>query len=146
MKTFRFASLLLVVVVGVAISATETHAQIISPTGQFPPPLGVPLFDLSNAYGRRQYDLYKYKEHVMVRLKPLYAKHQGEPAWVASWQYLLGQIGIEQTCPLQAEDGDIMGLDNNGRGSPEPVHVEGYFKDDGSYVPSTFRALPEFGD
>ena len=49
MKTFRFASLLLVVVVGVAISATETQAQIISPTGQFPPPLGVPLFDLSNA-------------------------------------------------------------------------------------------------
>ncbi len=146
MKTFRFASLLLVVVVGVAISATETQAQIISPTGQFPPPLGVPLFDLSNAYGRQQYDLYKYKEHVMVRLMPLYAKHQGEPAWVASWQYILGQISIGQTCPLQAEDKDKMGEDNDRLGSPEPVHVEGYFRDDGSYVKSTFRALPGFGE
>ena len=146
MKSLRSASVALACIAGITICSARVTAQIVSPTGEYPPPLGVPLFDLSNEYGRQQYWLYMNKQHIMERLHPIYARHIGEPAWVESWQYLLANHKNGLPSPLKAENGDVMGLDNDGLGSPEPVFVEGYYLYDGSYVPSQFRALPGFGE
>lgn len=143
-KSVHFAVITLACIAGITAMAADANAQIVSPTGTYPPPFGVPVFDLSNDYGRQQYAMYMHKQHMMVRLQPIYAQHIGERAWVRSWQYLLAGNGIGD--PIVAENDDVMGLDNDGLGSPEPVFVEGYFESDGSYVRSQFRALPGFGE
>ena len=44
-----------------------------------------------------------------------------------------------------AENGDRPGVDNNGDGRTEPVHVTGYHRSDGTYVREQYRALPSSG-
>ena len=44
--------------------------------------------------------------------------------------------------PPRAENGDIFGRDNDGDGRIETVHVRGYFKKNGTYVRSHYRAAP----
>ncbi len=40
------------------------------------------------------------------------------------------------------ENGDIYNYDNDGDGRLEPTHVNGYYKNDGTYVREHYRALP----
>lgn len=42
-----------------------------------------------------------------------------------------------------AENGDRRGIDNDGDGRSEPVHVKGYTKANGTYVQEQYRALPQ---
>lgn len=44
--------------------------------------------------------------------------------------------------PIQAENGDIKGADNDGDGRTEPVYVRGYYRKDGTYVRGHYRASP----
>ncbi len=44
--------------------------------------------------------------------------------------------------PPVAENGDIRDADNDGDGRLEPVFVRGYFRKDGTYVRSHYRAAP----
>lgn len=44
--------------------------------------------------------------------------------------------------PPQAENGDYYNVDNDGDGRVEPVHVRGYYRKDGTYVRSHYRASP----
>ena len=44
--------------------------------------------------------------------------------------------------PGVAENGDVRGADNDGDGRAEPTHVNGYFRKNGTYVRSHYRALP----
>ncbi|MBU1706267.1 hypothetical protein KKG19_06135 [Patescibacteria group bacterium] len=44
--------------------------------------------------------------------------------------------------PTIAENGDIRGIDNDGDGRAEPVHVHGYYRKDGTYVRGHYRAKP----
>ncbi len=41
-----------------------------------------------------------------------------------------------------AENGDRPGVDNDGDGRVEPVHVRGYYRKDGTYVRGHYRASP----
>jgi hypothetical protein len=45
--------------------------------------------------------------------------------------------------PPVAENGDIRGVDNDGDGRTEPVHVRGYTRKDGTYVRGHYRASPK---
>ena len=151
---FRFVFFLLAVFSGFAIGAAETHAQInlpngdilVSPTGQYPPPLGVPYFNISNEHGRNELRRYHNEKHIKTRLMPVYARHTGEPDWVNSWQYLKNKLNQANQDPHIAENGDEMGMDNDGDGRPEPVFVVRYeYPDDYGntvYVQSQYRALP----
>jgi len=40
----------------------------------------------------------------------------------------------------RAENGDVYNVDNDGDGRREPVYVRGYYRKDGSYVRSHYRA------
>jgi len=44
--------------------------------------------------------------------------------------------------PLQAENGDLYNVDNDGDGRVEPIYVNGYYRSDGTYVRSHYRARP----
>ena len=44
--------------------------------------------------------------------------------------------------PPVAQNGDIKGYDNDGDGRLEPTYVNGYYKSDGTYVRSHYRAKP----
>jgi len=44
--------------------------------------------------------------------------------------------------PPVAENGDVMGMDNDGDGRTEPIHVRGYYRKDGTYVRGHYRARP----
>lgn len=44
--------------------------------------------------------------------------------------------------PPVAENGDRRGVDNDGDGRTEPVHVKGYYRKDGTYVRGHYRAKP----
>ena len=39
-----------------------------------------------------------------------------------------------------AENGDVYNVDNDGDGRREPIYVRGYYRKDGTYVRSHFRA------
>ncbi len=45
----------------------------------------------------------------------------------------------------QAENGDYYNYDNDGDGRVEPNYVNGYYKRDGTYVRSHYRAAPSSG-
>lgn len=127
---------------GVAAGATA-NGQIISPTGTYPPPPGVPLFDLSTEFGRTRYTLWKAKQYVQQELMPIYAQHRGEPAWVEAWQFI--QVRLKAgllLAPLQAENGDWLGKDNDGDGAPEPIYVEEHIRE-GEYIRAHYRATTE---
>jgi hypothetical protein len=51
-------------------------------------------------------------------------------------------VPIYSGSPVVAENGDIRGADNDGDGTAEPVHVNGYFRKDGTYVRGHYRARP----
>ena len=76
---------------------------------------------------------------------PIYARHTGESDWVDSWQYLKNQLNHPDQDPHIAENGDEMGMDNDGDGRPEPVFVKWYeYPDDYGrmiYIKSQYRAL-----
>lgn len=42
----------------------------------------------------------------------------------------------------RAENGDYWNRDNDGDGRREPIFVEGYYRKDGTYVRSHYRAAP----
>ena len=44
--------------------------------------------------------------------------------------------------PYVAENGDVNGYDNDGDGRLEPTYVKSYYKSDGTYVRSHYRAKP----
>lgn len=44
--------------------------------------------------------------------------------------------------PYVAENGDVKGYDNDGDGRLEPTYVKSYYKSDGTYVRSHYRAKP----
>lgn len=44
--------------------------------------------------------------------------------------------------PYRAENGDYRGRDNDFNGRSEPVYVRGYYKKNGTYVRSHYRAKP----
>ena len=46
------------------------------------------------------------------------------------------------TSPYRSENGDIKGYDNDGDGRLEPTYVKGYYKSNGTYVRSHYRAKP----
>ena len=46
------------------------------------------------------------------------------------------------TSPYRSENGDIKGYDNDGDGRLEPTYVKSYYKSDGTYVRSHYRAKP----
>jgi hypothetical protein len=46
--------------------------------------------------------------------------------------------------PPLAENGDVRGVDNDGDGRIEPVYVRGYYRKDGTYVRSHYRARPGY--
>jgi hypothetical protein len=100
----------------------------------------------NNFYGNYDYggqELSPVQQRVLQQLMPIYAQHRGEPEWVAAWQHLLQLCRSGRQCPIIAENGDFVGRDNDGDGSPEPVFVRGHFRD-GEYVRSHYRALPGF--
>ena len=41
-----------------------------------------------------------------------------------------------------AENGDLYGVDNDGDGRIETIYVNSYYKSDGTYVRSHYRATP----
>lgn len=43
----------------------------------------------------------------------------------------------------QAENGDYYGVDNDGDGRTESIHVKGYYRSDGTYVRGHYRAKPK---
>tara|TARA_Y100000768_G_scaffold387977_1_gene381283 strand:- start:665 stop:1036 length:372 start_codon:yes stop_codon:yes gene_type:complete len=45
-------------------------------------------------------------------------------------------------CNNRSENGDCKGFDNDGDGRIEPVYVKGYYRKDGTYVRSHYRASP----
>ena len=47
---------------------------------------------------------------------------------------------IEGHNPYQTENGDIYGWDNDNDGRSEYIYVSGYYKSDGTYVRSHYRA------
>ena len=94
-------------------------------------------------YGHGEQSLSPVQQRVLQQLMPIYAQHRGEPEWVAAWQHLLQLCRSGRQCPIIAENGDFVGRDNDGDGSPEPVFVRGHFRD-GEYVRSQYRALPGF--
>jgi len=131
------------VVVGLALAAEQTTGQIVSPTGTFPPPPGVPVFDVSTPLGQYRYDFYMTRQYVAQKLAPLYAMHSQEPAWIEAWAYIERRIlAGELLGPFQAENGDWLGVDNDGDGAPEPEYVSSHYRD-GVYVQAHYRALME---
>ena len=46
------------------------------------------------------------------------------------------------TSPYRSENGDIKWYDSVGDGRLEPIFVNGYYKSDGTYVRSHYRAKP----
>ena len=50
--------------------------------------------------------------------------------------------GTNSLAPPVAENGDVRGVDNDGDGRIEPVYVRGYYRKDGTYVRSHYRARP----
>jgi hypothetical protein len=48
----------------------------------------------------------------------------------------------KQSNVTRAENGDIYGIDNDGDGRAETVFVRGYYRKDGTYVRSHYRAKP----
>lgn len=44
--------------------------------------------------------------------------------------------------PSRAENGDLYNYDNDGDGRTEPVHVNGYYRSNGTYVRGHYRASP----
>lgn len=136
-------SIAAIVLLGGAAACPAANGQIISPTGTFPPPPGVPLFNLSTELGRTRYTLWKTKQYVQQELLPIYALHQGEPAWVEAWQFIQVRLKADFLLgPLQAENGDWLGKDNDGDGAPEPIYVEGHFRE-GAYIRAHYRATSE---
>jgi hypothetical protein len=47
---------------------------------------------------------------------------------------------IPVSTPSQAENGDYYNIDNDGDGRVEPIHVNGYYRKDGTYVRGHYRA------
>ena len=43
----------------------------------------------------------------------------------------------------QAENGDYYGVDNDGDGRTESIHVKGHYRSDGTYVREHYRAKPK---
>lgn len=80
----------------------------------------------------------------------------GAPRWISYYYngletafYWYGDDGILDVTskwantnysPYQTENGDIRGHDNDGDGRVESVYVRGYYKKDGTYVRSHYRA------
>jgi hypothetical protein len=119
------------------------NAQLVSPTGTYPPPPGVPLFDVSTRQGRLQLALYRQRQYVAQQLIPVYRMHRREPAWIESWNLIERYLAADEIIgPFQAENGDWLGIDNDGDGAPEPIYVAGYYQDDG-YVRAHYRAVIE---
>jgi hypothetical protein len=138
----RFAASGLVLV-GLALAIEQTTGQIVSPTGTFPPPPGVPVFDVSTPLGQYRYDFYMTRQYIAQKLAPLYAMHLQEPAWIEAWNYIEGRIlAGELLGPLQAENGDWLGIDNDGDGAPEPIFVQSHYRED-IYVQAHYRAVME---
>ena len=136
-------------------------SQIVSPTGTYPPPPGVPLFDLSTEYGRVKYELYMLRmaenqrvlvnrqalnrqaAYVRTTLAPLYAKHRGEDAWEEAWAYIQERVQNNILLgPLRAENGDWLGQDNDDNDKPEPEYVRSYVRE-GLQWRGHYRALDE---
>ena len=46
--------------------------------------------------------------------------------------------------PYRAQNGDIRGADNDGDGRRETTYISGYYRKDGTYVRSHYRAAPRF--
>ena len=65
----------------------------------------------------------------------------GDTSWVRS---LGGSFrdGRGRAYPYVAENGDIYNRDNDGDGRVEPTYVRGYYRNDGVYVRSHYRAIP----
>jgi len=119
------------------------NAQLVSPTGTYPPPPGVPLFDVSTPKGRHLLALYRQHQYVAQRLMPVYRMHRREPAWIESWNHIEEYLAADEIIgPFQAENGDWLGIDNDGDGAPEPIYVAGYYQEDG-YVQAHYRAVME---
>ena len=121
----------------------RADAQIVSPTGTYPPPPGVPLFDVSTEAGQHRYRLYMTKQYVSQELAPLYASHRGEPVWMEAWDYMERKLlAGELLGPLHIEHLEWLGKDNDLDGAPEPVFVRAHFRE-GYYAPAQFRAISE---
>lgn len=151
----RFRALLLLVLL--ILCGPTAFGQIVSPTGTYPPPPGVPLFDLSTEFGharyeqymqnlerRQQYmaeqqriiqqrsDLERQAFYVRTELAPLYAQHQNDPEWVEAWEHIQDHVEAQRLLgPLRSENGDWLGKDNDipPDGAPEPVYRQTHLRE-----------------
>jgi hypothetical protein len=124
-------------------ASVNRNAQFVSPTGTYPPPPGVPLFDVSTPQGQYLLALHRQRQYVAQQLMPVYKMHRREPAWIESANHIQRYLSADEIIgPFQAENGDWLGIDNDGDGAPEPIYVAGYFQEDG-YVQAHYRAVME---
>jgi hypothetical protein len=117
----------------------------INSLAQFPDSIGVNSYInwqwQQRALARKQ-AIRRYLNYFHYRLEPVYmSRVYYDPEWQRAVFYIRAQFARLQLGPLQAENGDWLGLDNNDDGIPEPVYVETHVND-GELIEGHYRALP----
>ena len=164
---------------GIALIAIAEAQQIappppgiVTPSGNWPPRLGEPAYDLNTQYGRERFRAYQQRifldnqavvnaqlfrpdiilnqeyfntlDKYFPTLEALYLGKENDEAWEKSRIYIR-QCRFKRHFlgHIQAQNGDWLGQDKDGDGIPEPVYKAGHWNG-GVYHKSHDAALPEF--
>jgi hypothetical protein len=102
---------------------------------------------LQNAYDMLllQYPNHKYLTYAFNRLHSAFASNNHIESNTTTAENTLSTPSsiIGYNIHPVAENGDLYGYDNDGDGRTETVYVKGYYRKDGTYVRSHYRASPK---
>ena len=144
----------------------------VTPSGNWPPVIGEMTYNLNTVTGRAAYEAYRQRQFLnnqaflnaqffrpnfllnqeyfdnldayFEKLEPFYLGKENDAVWEKTRIYIKERrLQRKFLGEIEAENGDLLGQDNDGDGIPEPVYKAGYWSN-GVYHKSHYAALPEF--